>query len=362
ATHGRAFWILDDVTPLRDMASGQDASGTVTLFKPGIVYRGAAGGRGGFGRGNNGPQPSGLSTPNPPEGPVFVDYVLTNKPAGPVAIDILDPAGHTVQTYSSANNTAPGASPAPEAGRGGRGRGRGGFGFAPVHVNVPDEVGFNRLAAPLTAFQEPPAPHCIPDEVMWGGGGRGGVDVPPVGSFTVKLTVDGQSYTQPLIVHMDPKLHVSDADAMAQYQLVEKVRGEVDNLHDAVNNMVSLRKQLAELPNGQPLSDKIQTVSGVMANLHSTSGEDPLNYAIGLDNKLADFAGSVAGGEGKPTEGMLEVYNNLEPQYTVIMTRWTALQKDDIAAFNAQQQASGGTTIVPGPQPTNCGGRGRGGI
>ena len=364
ATHGRAFWILDDVTPLRDMASGHEASGPVTLFKPGVVYRGAASGRGGFfGRGATGPQPSGLSTPNPPEGPVFVDYVLKNKPAGPVTIEILDPGGHSVQTYTSANNTAPGAAPAPEAGRGGRGgRGGGRGGFAPVHVNVPNEMGFNRFAAPLPTVAEATTQHCIPNEVMWGGGGRGGAEVPPVGTFSVKLTVDGQSYTQPLVIHMDPKLHVSDADMMEQYTLAEKVRGQVDNLHDAVNDMLSLQKQLAELPNGKELSDKIQSVLDVMANLHSTSGEDPLNYAIGLDNKLADFANSVAAGRGKPTEGMMEVYNDLEPQYTVIMLKWNALQKDDIAAFNARQQQSGKPAIVPGPRPTNCGGRGRGGI
>jgi hypothetical protein len=106
----------------------------------------------------------------------------------------------------------------------------------------------------------------------------------------------------------------------------------------------------------------MQSVIEVMANLHSTSGEDPLNYAIGLDNKLADFAGAVAGGDGKPTEGMMEVYNDLEPQFEAVMTRWRAIQATDIPAFNAQQQKTGGKPIVPGPRPTSCGGRGRGGL
>jgi photosystem II stability/assembly factor-like uncharacterized protein len=365
ATHGRAFWILDDLTPLREMArqtTPQHAA--VILFKPAVVYRDRAGrgGFGGFGRGAAAPPSTGPSTPNPPAGPVFVDYVLENKPAGPVTIEIDDPSGHAVQTYSSANNVAPGAAPAPEEGRGGRGgRGRGGFG-APVQVNVPDAAGFNRLAAPLPSVAPATTQHCIPNEVLWGGGGRGGAAVVPVGTFSVKLTVDGQSYTQPLVITMDPKTHVSDADAMEQYTLAEKVSGQADSLHDAVNDMLSLQKQLADLPNGKALSDKMQSVIDVMANLHSTSGEDPLNYAIGLDNKLADFAGAVAGGEGKPTEGMLEVYNDLEPQFEAVMTRWRAIQATDIPAFNAQQQQTGGKTIVPGPRPTSCGGRGRGGI
>ena len=365
ATHGRAFWILDDVTPLREMTGQAAASSTAaTLFKPAVVYR-DRGGRGGFGggRGAVGSQPSGLSTPNPPGGPVFVDYVLKTKPNGPITIEVSDPSGHLVQTFSSANNTAPGAAPPAETGRGGRGgRGRGGFGVAPVQVNVSNDVGFNRFAAPLPSVAPSTAQHCIPNEVLWGGGGRGGAAVVPVGTFSVKLTVDGQSYSQPLVITMDPKLHVSDAEEMDQYNLAEKVRGQVDNLHDAVNDMVSLQKQLAGLPNGKALSDKMQSVIDVMANLHSTSGEDPLNYAIGLDNKLANFAGSVASGEGKPTEGMIEVYNDLEPQFEAVMAKWQAIQTADIPAFNARQQRSGGKTIVPGPRPTSCGDRGRGGI
>lgn len=362
ATHGRAFWILDDISPLRDL-SAQPASAPVILFKPAVVYRErGGGGRGGFG-GRGGapvPQPGGFSTPNPPTGPVFVDYVLKTKPAGPVTLEILDPAGREVHTYSSAN-LPPAPAEAPPPGRGGRG-----FGGAPAApVKVPAEVGFNRFAAPApTTLAAVEAPHCIPNEVLWGGGGGGrgrGAAVPPVGLFSVKLTVDGHSYTQPLQITYDPRLRVSDADAMEQYNLAQKVEGQANDLHDAVNDMVSLQKQLADLPNGKELGDKMQAVIDIMANLRSTSGEDPLNYAIGLDNKLMDFAGSVSGGEGKPTEGMMEVYNDLEPQYVSVMAKWKAIQTTDIPAFNARQTSSGGKTITAGPQPADCGGRGRGG-
>jgi hypothetical protein len=304
---------------------------------------------------------------------VFVDYLLKSKPSGPVTIAILDPAGHEVRTYSSATNVAPGAEPAPApapaaaGGRGGRGGGgaggRGGGGGADVQVNVPIEVGFNRFAAPIPTPPPSNEPvHCIPGEVLWGGGGggRGGSAMPPVGMFSVKLTVDGQSSTQPLHITMNPRLHVTDADAMEQFNLAAKMTSQANDLHDAVNDMLSLQKQLADLPGGKALSDKMQAVIEVMANLHSKSGEDPLNFAIGLDNKLADFAGAVSGGEGKPTAGMIEVYNDLEPQYVAIMAKWKAIQAVDLPAFNAKQSAAGGKTIAPGPHPTTCGG-GRGG-
>jgi hypothetical protein len=374
ATHGRAFWILDDISPLRDSTS-QAGAAPVTLFKPPAVYRERGGGGRGGGRGGaNAPEPTGLSTPNPPAGPVFVDYRLASKPTGPVTIAILDPAGHELRSYSSAANVTarpPSAEAAPAtAGRGGRGAGgrgaggRGGVGggAAAGPINVPIEVGLNRFAAPIPTPVTPASAevHCIPGEVQWGGGGgRGGASMPPVGTFSVKLTVDGQTYTQPLRITMDPRLHVSDADAMAQYNLSEKMSKEADDLHDAVNDMLSLQSQLADRADGKALSGKLQSVIDVMANLNSKTGEDPLNYAIGLDNKLSDFAGSVSGGEGKPTEGMIEVENNLQPQYVAIMAKWKAIQTTDIPAFNARQGA--GKTISAGPRPTACGGGRRGG-
>jgi hypothetical protein len=178
--------------------------------------------------------------------------------------------------------------------------------------------------------------------------------------FSVKLTVDGQTYSQPLHLSMAPRLHVSDADMMAQYDLATKMTSHADDLHDAVNDMLSLQKQLADRPDGKALSDKMQAVIDIMANLRSKTGEDPLNYAIGLDNKLADFAGSVSGGEGKPTEGMLEVATELEAQYVSVMAKWKAIQTTDVPAYNAKQKTSGGKEITPGPRPAACGGGGRG--
>ena len=132
---------------------------------------------------------------------------------------------------------------------------------------------------------------------------------------------------------MDPKLHISDADMMEQYDLSTKISGHVNDLHDAVNDMVSLEKQLADLPAGKALNDKIQAVQDVMANLRSKASEDPLNYAIGLDDKMGGFAGTVAGSEGKPSDGIMEVYNDLEPQFVAIMAKWKAIQVTDVPAF-----------------------------
>ncbi|MCX6543624.1 MAG: hypothetical protein NTV05_04325 [Acidobacteria bacterium] len=196
ATHGRGFWILDDITPLRQIGDGVIAAGAF-LFKPADAV--------------NVPVPSEQGTPLPRDEPfaenrpygAIVDYYLKSASAGPVTIEVLDGAGQTIRHVSSADPT-PARDPntlnipahwvstpeplstaagthrwiwdlraAPSVGGGGRGAGVAGGG--------------GRGGA-------------------GGGGGRGGAALSQPGTYTVKLTVDGKSYTQPLVVRPDPRL------------------------------------------------------------------------------------------------------------------------------------------------------------
>ncbi|MGH3184384.1 MAG: WD40/YVTN/BNR-like repeat-containing protein, partial [Streptosporangiaceae bacterium] len=187
ATHGRAFWSLDDIAPIRQW-NDSTAATPVTLFKPATAMRSQGGGRGGFG-GFGG----GAVAQNPP-GPAVVDYYLAQAPQGPVTIDITNGKGELLRHFSSANNRRPQAA---GGGRGGRGGGRGGFGAAAE--NVPNLPGFSRFVWNLTALT-PPTP--IQGEALWAA--RGGVSpTVPTGSYNVRLTVDGQSYTTPLVVQLD---------------------------------------------------------------------------------------------------------------------------------------------------------------
>jgi photosystem II stability/assembly factor-like uncharacterized protein len=194
ATHGRGFWMIDDITALRELdakAAGENA----ILFKPAAAL--------------SLPAPSEQGTPlpkdepfaeNPPNGAI-IDYYLKSAPSGPVVLEIVDAAGNAVRRFASDDHPQPrdpntlnvqtvwvpvaeplsatagmhrwvwdlrGTPPvAPAGGRGG-GRGAGGGGGG-------------------------------------GGGGRGRGGAPLVGTFTVRLTVDGKAYTQPLVVRADPR-------------------------------------------------------------------------------------------------------------------------------------------------------------
>ncbi|MGE5357635.1 MAG: WD40/YVTN/BNR-like repeat-containing protein, partial [Bacteroidales bacterium] len=221
-THGRGFWILDDVTPLRQAAAlrAAEAARTAYLVKPVTAVR--------VRFGMNGPTPWPPEVPageNPPPGAIL-DYYLASDGSGPVKLEILDTAGKVVRTYSSAD---PVQSPHPAL----------------------DPAAYNKLCQ-----ETPSAPDCsLPlywpappmvistragmHRVWWdmrydplteGGGGRGGgggaavphrtypsVNAPwaPAGSYTVRLTVDGKSYTQPLTLRLDPRVNTPPV-ALAQ--------------------------------------------------------------------------------------------------------------------------------------------------
>jgi photosystem II stability/assembly factor-like uncharacterized protein len=178
ATHGRGFWVIDDISPLRQM-TGEIALSTAHLFKPADAINAVQGGDNGTPLQKDEPQ-----TPNRNNG-AFIDYYLKSAPASPVRLEILDMQGSTVAAFSSDGSTI-----TPE-GRGGRGA-RGGIpNISPLWEPQPEP------------FSAAPGFHRIPWSPSTGGRGGG---APITGSFTVRLTVDGQTFTQPLKMNADPRL------------------------------------------------------------------------------------------------------------------------------------------------------------
>lgn len=189
ATHGRGFWVIDDITPLRQL-NETILAGDAHLFKPADAVNVIQGG------GNGTPfQRDEARTDNPPDG-AYIYYYLKAAAAGPVTLEILDSGGKTVETMSSAAPPAPaGGGPGGQAGGGG----------------IPNTSALWRLAP--VPFATTAGLH----RVVWrpvvrpqrGGGGGGGIFGGPVtpltGTFTAKLTVNGQSYTQTFVVKPDPR-------------------------------------------------------------------------------------------------------------------------------------------------------------
>lgn len=179
ATHGRGFWVIDDISPLRQVTEA--AASAAYLFKPGDAINAVQGGDNGTPLQKDEPQ-----TPNRPNG-AFIDYYLKTTPASPVKLEIDDAAGIMVAGFSSDGSTI-----TPTGARGaGRGARPGGIpNISPLWEPRPEPfsatAGFHRI---------PWAP----------GNGQGG-SKPVTGRFTVRLTVDGRTFTQPLTINPDPRL------------------------------------------------------------------------------------------------------------------------------------------------------------
>ncbi|MGH9416833.1 MAG: WD40/YVTN/BNR-like repeat-containing protein [Terriglobales bacterium] len=339
ATHGRAFWSLDDITPIRQWEPSV-ATAAVTLFTPEPAMRTVGGrGFGGFGRG-------GAVAQNPP-GPAVIDYYLAAQPSGAVTIDITNAKGELMKHFSSANNRRASAG---GRGRGGRG-GRGGIGGGD---SVPNQAGFNRFVWNLQALTPPTA---IKGEALWAA--RGGVSpTVPTGLYTVKLTVDGQSYTRPLKVTLDPRLHASQADLDAQWTMAVNINHKLTEAWGAVRQMLALQGQIVRADKSGPstvssagaaLNEKLHGVIYEIANLNNKSGEDPLNYPIMLDNKLAALAGRVEECTCAPTTGVQQVYDLLTSQLNTQLAAWRTIQARDVQSFNSllQQNNLQPVTVEP---------------
>jgi hypothetical protein len=348
ATHGRSFYILDDIGPLRQ--AGQ----TITdfqLFRPADAVRGA--------------------------GAATISYLL-QKPAEKMAIEILDGRGQLVQTIQGAAGRGArgangargargagaegargaGAEAAPatetaagdtEAGLGGGGRGRGG----PPTASM--AAGLNRATWNL----DYPGVVTFPGMVLWGASTNGPLALP--GTYQVKLTVDGKSQTQPLVVRKHPLRNTPDADMQEQFALALKIR---DKASEANNAVIRIRKIKDEVKDrlaksqdpqlkaaGDRLTKSLSAVEEDLYQVKNQSGQDPLNFPIKTNNRLASLLGMTLRGEGKPTANIYPIFEDLKKELKAETDRLEETLNSDLAAFNTEAKRAGVEVIAGGTPP-----------
>src|SRR5205814_1358233 len=213
ATRGRAFWGLDATSPLRQRSPSRRAE-RVHRFAPAPAVR-FLGGR------SAGPLPTAGENPFPG---AAVTYWLQQKPTGDVAITFLDSAGAVIRTYSGKPDSSATVDSAT---------------YAPSDSAVPGHAGTNRFAWNLRASDAKKAKDIVVDEGMIEG------PIVPPGRYSVKITVAGQSVTQPFTVVNDPRVTTSPADLAAQYAFALQIHDHIDTLVSAVERVQQAESQLA---------------------------------------------------------------------------------------------------------------------
>jgi len=318
STQGRSFWVLDDLGALHQMADA--AKVDAYLFKPEDAYRMPGGG--GFGG------PGATVGQNPPAGAVIY-YYLKSKPTGEVKLEIADGAGKTIRTLMS-RAAGEGAPPAPQEGFFGGGGGA---------ARLPAEAGLNRFIWDLRYADA----SRFPGLIMWAGSTQGPRAVP--GNYQVKLTVDGKTQTQTFAVKKDPRIATTDAEFAKQFDLLIKIRDKVSETHDSIIQIRDVRKQIEEIAGrsrdnktiadaARALNAKLTAVEEELYQTKNQSNQDPLNYPIRLNNKLAALTGVVSSADAPPTEQAYAVYEDLVAKINVQLQRLGEILRADLPAFN----------------------------
>jgi photosystem II stability/assembly factor-like uncharacterized protein len=316
-THGRSFWILDDLTPLHQL-NKEAGLADVFLFKPRNSFR---------------MRGSGRSSPhvgqNPDSGSVIY-YYLKEKPEGDVTLEFLDSEGKLIKKFTSKKESEKDPESPPIGSRGQRA------------ANVTAETGMNRFVWDMR-YEDAKS---VQGAILWAGRLYGPLAVP--GVYQVKLTVGDQSLTESWEWKKDPRLETSLEDFKAQFDLLIKIRDKLTEVNTSIIQLREVRKQIDDLlkkiegnPDGgeieeagKNLKDKLKEVEDVLIQSKSKSGQDPLNYPILLDNKIAALIGVVSSADARPTDQSYTVFEELSDKADVEIGKLKAVLEMDLPSFN----------------------------
>jgi photosystem II stability/assembly factor-like uncharacterized protein len=326
ATQGRSFWILDDISPLRQMTAEPMAGPVLFRPSPASLFGGAVGGVGGRGA-------------NPPYG-ALIYYRLTGEPGekDEVTLEFLDVAGKLIRKFSSKGDPPQEGQPA-----GGEEGGGPGAAAAAAARKLPAKAGLNRFAWDLRY----PDASRFPGLILWGGGLSGPTVVP--GAYQLKLTAGGASSTRSFEVQKDPRLATTQADYQKRFDLHLKIRDKLTETHDAITKIRDLRDQLKAVSErsksagkdttiaaaAKALTSKLTAVEEALYQTKNKSNQDPLNYPIRLNNKLSQITGVITSADAPPTDQSVLVYDDIAGKIDAELGKLKRALEIDLVAFNA---------------------------
>jgi hypothetical protein len=337
ATQGRAFWVLDDVTPLREWRD--DVRGkTAELFTPRPTAR-YGGGDGPGGDEEAAPTDRGK---NPPGG-VLVYYWLKDAPPEkePVVVEILD-GDKVLRSYTSEKKEKAEGEAEPDE---------------RADKPIEPKKGLNRLVWDMRILR----PALLPKAVIWGND-RGPAVAP--GSYTVRLKAAGQTLAKTAVVVPRPGISATPEDLRAQFDLLRKTRDGLAETHDAVRRIREVKAQIetvvahaealgkgADLKaKGKTLSEKLTAVEKKLVNPDVKANQDVLNFPPALDHQFAGLASVVSSADAKPTDGSVVYFGKIRGELDGIEKELRDVLDSDLAAFNRAVQQAGIPPVVEAPK------------
>jgi photosystem II stability/assembly factor-like uncharacterized protein len=325
ATHGRSFWILSDLTPLRQLDPAAPAADLV-LYVPQTALR------------LHYPDQVDARHPlgeNPPSG-ALIDYAFKAAPGDEVTLDILDAAGKPVRHLSSKDSGKEKQPPE-----------------WPDQIEPPDtipaEAGMNRFVWDLR-YDDPVE---IPGAFYSGLAPRGPL-VPP-GQYQVKLTLKGESRTAPMKVAADPRVPGADAAIQAKSALALAASHDIDGLHRAVNEIRQVKSDIARLHKsfdadaaGSKLlaeADALATaavpIEEALMQVNMKGSEANLAFPGMLNEQLASFLSLLGDADTPPTKAQAAIFDDLHRQLATQLDKWAAVKQTALPAFNEHVRQSG---------------------
>jgi photosystem II stability/assembly factor-like uncharacterized protein len=343
ATHGRGFWILDDITPLRQL-SASVASAPAYLFRPESAMRVR------WDVNTDTPLPPDVpAAQNPPDGAIL-DYYLKSESSGPVMLEILDQRGKLVRRYSSAD-------PAPKIDP-----------MLPIPTywvrppqTLSTQPGMHRF---LWDMHYPPLPGSHPEYPMqavyhntapaptspW---------VMP-GNYTVKLTVAGQSYTQPLTVSMDPRVKTPLSGLMQQFQLSKQVYDGLVADSKTLQQIRNLHRQFQKLEKSGGASSVAESVDALDKKAEALAGRELGGFGFffyhGPDTlnsiraSLRQLLEILQGADVAPTTQAAAAVANRQAALNGLLERWEKMKSQQVASLNQQLKQAGLRAVTFGSQ------------
>jgi photosystem II stability/assembly factor-like uncharacterized protein len=337
ATHGRSFWILDDLTPLYQL-NEDIAKADEHLFKPAHAYRMSGGVR---------KEEIPTAGENAPNG-VVVRYFLKDSPTSELTMHFLTMGGDTAISYSSRKDK----------------KGK------PLKITkefYTDETikrpGTLSAQAGTNVFvwdmRYADATEVEGTNIMWSGSGIGPKAVP--GTYQVHLYAgDRLIGKQDFQILKDPRVKTSDADFREQFELAMKINDKLSETHKGINTLRSIRKQvdahLASVKDSsetkrlkelaKPMLDELEKIENALMQPKSKAGQDALNFPIQLNDKLAGVKTVVLSGETKPTKSSYTALEDLSKRIDVHLNKLAEVVNRDVPTFNQAARQSEMKAII----------------